>query len=130
MGRMQPDSASSPKTFLIVDDEPLARMELVEIVKECGFKAWEASNTREALALLEERNDRVIGLITDINMPGTRSGTVLANHVHWLWPHIEIVVVSAARCPVEGELPSQVPFISKPVSLRKLSQAIALCADC
>jgi CheY-like chemotaxis protein len=121
---MQTHSAASPKTFLIVDDEPLARLELAEIVKECGFGAWEAASTEEALALLEERSDGVVGLITDIAMPGTRNGTVLANHVRWLWPHINIIVVSAARCPLEGELPGQVPFIAKPVPPSRLMDAI------
>jgi CheY-like chemotaxis protein len=122
---MNTDTVSSPKTFLIVDDEPLARMELAEVVRECGFMACEARSTAEALAYLEERSGYVVGLITDINMPGTRSGTVLANHVRWLWPHINIIVVSAARRPLEGELPQQVPFLPKPVVPNKLVEAIA-----
>jgi CheY-like chemotaxis protein len=113
-----------PKTFLIVDDEPLARLELAAIVKNCGFEACEAASTAEALALLEQRSNFVVGLITDINMPGTRNGVVLANHVNCLWPHIDIIVVSAARRPFDGELPEQVPFIAKPVSATKLAQAI------
>jgi CheY-like chemotaxis protein len=121
---MQTHSVSSPKTFLIVDDEPLARMELAEIVKDCGFRAMEAASTAEALALLEEGSEQVVGLITDIHMPGTRSGTVLANHVRWLWPHINIIVVSAARFPLQGELPEEVPFIAKPVSPPTLKKAI------
>lgn len=96
---------SPRKTFLVVDDEPLARIELAEIVRDCGFEAYQAADTAEALALLEERSAGIIGLITDINMPGTRNGTVLANHVRWLWPHISIIVVSAARHPLNGELP-------------------------
>ena len=125
---MQTDTLSAPRTFLIVDDEPLARLELAAIVKNCGFEACEAASTAEALALLEQRSNSVVGLITDINMPGTRNGTVLANHVRWLWPHIDIIVVSAARCPFDGELPEQVPFIAKPVSPTKLTQAISTSA--
>ena len=121
---MQTHSASSPKTFLIVDDEPLARMELAEIVKECGYEACEAASTDQALSLIQEGSEQVVGLITDIHMPGTRNGTVLANHIRWLWPHINIIVVSAARCPLQGELPEKVPFIAKPVSSLSLKKAI------
>jgi CheY-like chemotaxis protein len=112
---MQPAKSSPPKTCLIVDDEPLVRMELANIVRDCGFEAWEAASTAEALSLLEADAKRVTDLITDINMPGTRNGMVLANHVRHVWPHINIVVVSAVRCPLNGELPEKVPFLPKPV---------------
>ena len=115
---------SSRPAFLIVDDEPLVRMELADIVRDCGFEAWEAANTAEALAMLETGSASFAGLITDINMPGTRSGVVLANHVRCLWPHINIIVVSAARRPLLGELPPQISFLSKPVPAGKLASAI------
>jgi CheY-like chemotaxis protein len=110
--------------FLIVDDEPLARMELAQIVRDCGYEAKEASNTAEALSILEADSESLMGLITDINMPGTRSGVVLANHVRCMWPHIQIIVVSAARAPLNGELPERVEFLNKPVAQRRLVSAI------
>ncbi|WP_108395479.1 response regulator [Devosia submarina] len=112
------------KAFLIVDDEPLARMELTQIVRDCGYAVREASNTVEALSILEADSDQFMGLITDINMPGTRSGIVLANHVRCIWPHIEIIVVSAARTPLNGELPERVEFLNKPVPPSRLVSAI------
>jgi CheY-like chemotaxis protein len=114
------NSASTNSAILVVDDEPLARMEISEVVRQCGFEAWEAANTAEALSMLEQAGNHFIGLITDINMPGTRNGVMLANHVRFMWPHISIVVVSAARKPMEGELPSQVSFLSKPFPPGKL----------
>jgi CheY-like chemotaxis protein len=112
------------KAFLIVDDEPLARMELTQIVRDCGYAAREASNTVEALSILETDSEQFMGLITDISMPGTRSGIVLANHVRCIWPHIEIIVVSAARTPLNGELPERVEFLNKPVPPGRLVSAI------
>jgi CheY-like chemotaxis protein len=114
----------SRKAFLIVDDEPLARMELTQIVLDCGYAVREASNTVEALSILETDSDQFMGLITDINMPGTRSGIVLANHVRCIWPHIEIIVISAARTPLNGELPERVEFLNKPVPPGRLVSAI------
>ena len=112
------------KAFLIVDDEPLLRLELGDIVRDCGFEAREAANTAEALAMLETDASKVIGLITDINMPGTRSGIVLANHVGCLWPHINIIVISAVRRPLQGELPFPAKYLAKPVPPTKLVSAI------
>jgi CheY-like chemotaxis protein len=80
-------------------------MEIGEVLRQCGYQAWEAANTAEALSMLEHAADHFIGLITEINMPGVRNGVVLANHVRFMWPHISIVVASAAREPMEGELP-------------------------
>ncbi|WP_127753009.1 response regulator [Devosia sp. 1566] len=112
------------KAFLIVDDEPLVRLELGDIVRDCGLDAWEAANTAEALAMLEADASKVIGLITDINMPGTRSGIVLANHVGCIWPHINIIVVSAVRRPLPGELPFLAKYLAKPVPATKLVSTI------
>ncbi len=117
-------NASRNTAVLIVDDEPLARMELDELVRQHGFQPWQAANTAEALSMLDKAADHFTGLITDINMPGTRSGCVLANHVHCLWPHIAIVVISAARSPMDGELPEQATFIPKPVQPGKLVSAL------
>ena len=112
------------KAFLIVDDEAVVRVDIGEIVRECGFEAWEAANTAEALAILESGGATFAGLITDINMPGTRSGVVLANHVRCMWPHINIIVLSAARLPLDGALPMPAKFLAKPVSAKELVSAI------
>jgi CheY-like chemotaxis protein len=112
------------KAFLIVDDEAHVRMELGDAVRECGFEVWEAASTAEALSILDRAGETFAGLITDINMPGTRSGIVLANHAKYMWPHIEIIVVSAVRLPMSGELPPDVKFLAKPVSASKLLAAI------
>jgi CheY-like chemotaxis protein len=99
-------------------------MEMGEVVRQCGFQAWEAANTAEALSMLEQAANHFTGLITDINMPGTRSGVVLANHVRFMWPHIAIIVISAARRPMDGELPEHVAFLPKPVPPSKLVSAL------
>ena len=115
--------------FLIVDDEPLARMDLAALVRDCGFEVVEAANTADALALLERKAESFGGLVTDINMPGNRSGIVLANHVRFIWPHINIIVVSAARTPMDGELPEHVSFLAKPVRADMLLAAIEAFPD-
>jgi len=102
------------RTFLIVDDEPIVRMEIVELIRQNGFDAIEAGSTAEALSMLQQAGDAFFGLITDVNMPGTRNGMVLANHVRTVWPHIRVIVVSGGRKPFSGELPDNTAFIAKP----------------
>lgn len=112
------------KSFLIVDDEPLIRMDMAALIREHGFDVWEASNTAEALSILERAGSAFAGLITDVNMPGSRNGMVLANHVRSVWPHIRIIVVSAGRKPIQGELPDNTPFIPKPWSPDQVVMAV------
>lgn len=114
----------SKKSFLVVDDEPLIRMDMADLIRDNGFEAWEAGSTSEALSILERAGDAFIGLITDVNMPGTRNGMVLANHVHTMWPHIRVIVVSAGRKPLAGELPEDTPFIPKPWRPEQVTMAI------
>jgi DNA-binding NtrC family response regulator len=114
------------RTFLVVDDEPLIRMEMVELIREHGFEACEAGTTAEALKILEQDAEGIVGLITDVNMPGSRSGMVLANHVRVIWPHIRIIVVSGGRKPFAGELPDNTAFIAKPWRPDDLVTALAM----
>jgi two-component system, response regulator PdtaR len=102
------------RSFLIVDDEPIIRMDLADLLKEHGYESWEAANVNEALSMLTVSAEGFAGLITDINMPGSRNGIVLANHAKHAWPHLKIIVVSAGRKPLPGELPSDTKFLAKP----------------
>lgn len=121
-------SKPSSKSFLIVDDEPLVRMDMADLIRENGYDAWEAASTSEALGILERAGDAFVGLITDVNMPGTRNGMVLANHVRTIWPHIRVIVVSAGRKPFAGELPEDTRFIPKPWRPEQVMTAIGALA--
>ncbi|MDB5612943.1 MAG: response regulator receiver protein [Devosia sp.] len=121
---MTSTSIDHPQAILIVDDEPLVRLELRGVVEQCGYTAMEASSTAEALTLLDSDAEVVAGLITDISMPGSRSGIILANHVGFVWPHIDIIVVSGARRPMAGELPPKAEFLPKPTLPTRLLAAI------
>ncbi len=118
-------SLHRPRTsFLVVDDEPLIRMDLADLVREHGYDVWEAGNAAEALSILEKAGDGFAGIITDVEMPGTRNGMVLANHVRAMWPHIRIIVISGGRRPFSGELPDDTPFIAKPWRPEQVVSAI------
>src|SRR5258708_4874541 len=58
---------SRPK-ILVVDDEPLNRSMLTELLSTVGFDAVEADSPEEALRLLKDQFDAVI---SDIRMPGS-----------------------------------------------------------
>ena len=99
--------------ILIVEDEALVRLSAVEMLEDAGFRMIEAANSDEALELLSADSDVQL-LFTDINMPGTIDGLVLARQVHDRWPHIGIMVASAKQAPQPEELPVGSRFEQKP----------------
>ena len=108
---------------LIVEDEMMLRMRAVDIVEDAGFSPVEAVNADEAISILESRSDISL-LFTDIQMPGTMDGLMLAHAVHDRWPTIKIIMVSGQVNPSESEKPVDSRFFGKPLSNQKMIAAL------
>lgn len=100
-------------TVLVVEDEPLIRMEIQDELSNRGFTVLEASNSREAMSILMQEPDIQV-LFTDIDMPGGMDGLKLAATVHDRWPPIKIIVTSGHHQVNTDDIPSQSRFLSKP----------------
>ncbi|MDM9644856.1 response regulator [Rhizobium sp. S163] len=109
--------------ILIVEDESLLRMLAVDLVEDAGFVALEAADADEAIALLQTNSDIRI-VMTDIDMPGSMDGLMLAAAVRDRWPPISIIVVSGKHRPTSEELPEGGVFFSKPYDLRKMTEQL------
>ena len=80
-------SSDSPIYVLVVEDEFLSRLHAVNLVEEAGYKAVEASNAEEAIAILEAQKDIHI-VFTDVDIPGTMDGLkTRSRHPHTLAPN-------------------------------------------
>lgn len=100
-------------TVLIVEDQVLVRIFAADFLEEAGFKVFEAASADEALAVLEARPDVQV-VITDVEMPGSMDGFVLARTVRERWPGVQVIVTSGRRHPGTEELPEEIPFLAKP----------------
>jgi DNA-binding NtrC family response regulator len=98
---------------LIVDAEALIRISAVHIVEDAGLSALEASNADDAVKILEERSD-IGAVFTDINMPGSMNGLMLAHAICDRWPRHHLIVTSGHN--VQHKLPATCRFIRKPYS--------------
>jgi two-component system, response regulator PdtaR len=98
---------------LVVEDHPLVRMGVLEVVLEAGFEALEASGAVEAIQMLEARSD-VHLVFTDAGMPGTMDGIELAHYIRKRWPPVKLIVVSGKREIAPERLPSGTKFFLKP----------------
>jgi CheY-like chemotaxis protein len=99
--------------ILIVEDEPLLRMESAEVIGNAGFEVIQAANADEAIAILSARSDIQV-VFTDIQMPGSMDGLKLAQFVRHRWPPIKIVATSGLVVVDEDDLPHGSIFLSKP----------------
>jgi DNA-binding NtrC family response regulator len=100
-------------TVLLVEDEPLIRLFISELLEEAGFKVVEAANAKEAQVILEA-GLRVNVLLTDVDMPGGCNGFELARQVYEARPEVEILIMSGRQWPEQGDLPPGAAFLAKP----------------
>jgi DNA-binding NtrC family response regulator len=113
------DVSCTPAVVLIVEDEMMLRMLAVDMVEHAGYTPVEAMDADEAIAILESRSDIAL-MCTDIEMPGSMDGLVLAYVVHERWPSIKIIVVSGKLSASSIDLPPCSKFFSKPVEARQM----------
>jgi CheY-like chemotaxis protein len=106
------------RVVLVVDDEPLVRMNAVDMFEDMGFEVLEASDGLAALRLLEGRPD-VSLLFSDCRMPGM-TGPELAEVAADRWPHLRIVLVSGYI----NIRPSTWPLLPKPYDAQALQKVV------
>jgi CheY-like chemotaxis protein len=115
-------SASRP-AVLVVEDEPLIRMDAAAMIEEAGYDVVEASNPNEAIAILQTRTDIRI-VFTDVEMPGSMDGLKLARYIRKRWPPIQLIVTSGRYHIDDADLPLRGKFVPKPYDFSRLSNVI------
>lgn len=132
-----PDQSESPApssgakrvmpTVLIVDDDIHARLILGKHVERLGYTPLEASNAREALALLYgEAAVPVDIVITDVWMPGM-SGIDLLKAVRERTPELPVAMISARATlgsSLEAINSGAFAYITKPFRSEEIAQVL------
>ncbi len=100
---------------LLVEDEPLAREDMVETLSIAGFEVTATCTGDEAAILLADQ-DRFDLLLTDIVMPGSIDGIGLAEHAREVHPGLPLLFISgrADHARRMTALSQPVQFIPKP----------------
>jgi CheY-like chemotaxis protein len=110
--------------ILVIDDEPLIRLDARAILEDAGYLVLEASTADEALQLLTEP-DAFDAILTDVEMPGSLNGLELARTVDGLLPAVAIVIMSGRRLPQRADMPLKAAFVAKPFTPSILLQRVA-----
>lgn len=108
---------------LVVEDEPLVRLDTVEHLIDERFTVFEACNADEATAILVAELTIQI-LFTDIDMPGSMDGLRLSAAVRDRWPPVMIIVTSGHNTVDVTDLPSGSIFFPKPYHPQNVSTSV------
>lgn len=120
-------SQSTRASVLVVEDEPLIRMYLSDVLGQAGFHVLVASNGEDGLVLAKREN--VCAIISDVAMPGPVNGFELARRVKSDSPSIGVVLLSGVMEPADYHLPRGVLFMPKPVKAATLLRLVREVAD-
>lgn len=108
---------------LVVDDEPLVREVVIDMLADLGVTTYEAEDGDEALFMLAAHRAITI-LLTDVNMPGGFDGVELAQRVHKLRPDVGIIITSGKRQVPKVAMPGSGTFLPKPYRAEQLMQVV------
>ncbi|WP_040639747.1 response regulator [Microvirga lotononidis] len=111
------ETDSAPRYVLVVEDEPMIRMNAVDILEEAG-------NADAALRLLEARAHEIAALFTDIPMPGSMDGMALVALVAERWPDIRPFVTSGHTTFRDADIPDHGCFLAKPYRSAQLTAIV------
>jgi signal transduction histidine kinase/CheY-like chemotaxis protein len=119
------------ETILLVEDEPVVRELVREILRSYEYNVIEAGSGVEALRVWEEHNGQVDLLLTDMVMPEGLSGRDLAIQLKRRKPGLRTIFTSGYSAEVVGGdfVHSDTVFLSKPYLPPKLAQLVRECLD-
>ena len=103
---------NSRTAILVVEDEPLPRMDLVDTLNDAGYEVLEACNAAEALGYLQS-GERVDVLITDIQLGGDLTGWDIAEKFRAARSDVSIVYTSGNAVDHSRKVSGSV-FFGKP----------------
>jgi PAS domain S-box-containing protein len=117
--------AATGETVLVVEDEPVVRAVIVEMLGEQGYQTLEAVDGPSGLRILRT-NARIDLLVTDVGLPGM-NGRQLADQARETRPGLKVLFITGYAESVaisDGFLQPGMEMITKPFDLDNLSQRI------
>ena len=113
------------ETILVVEDNGEIRKVVVDQLRSLGYRTIDAGNARDALEILEARDDIDL-LFTDVIMPGGKDGRALARDAAALRPGLKVLFTSGFTQAGGGRQEEQLtaPLLSKPYRKQQLAETL------
>jgi PAS domain S-box-containing protein len=119
------EHAATGETVLVVEDEPVVRAVILEMLQEQGYRTREAVDGPAGLRILRDP-ERIDLLVTDVGLPGM-NGRQLADQARETRPDLKILFITGyaeSAAIAAGFLQPGMEMITKPFDLDNLSQRI------
>jgi PAS domain S-box-containing protein len=119
------EQAATGETILVVEDEPVVRGVILEMLHEEGYRTLEAVDGPSGLRMLRT-NGRIDLLITDVGLPGM-NGRQLADQARETRPGLKILFITGyaeSAAISDGFLQPGMEMITKPFDLDHLSRRV------
>jgi PAS domain S-box-containing protein len=122
----EPPKAEAGEVVLVIDDEPLVRMLVVDVLEDLGYTAIEAGDGPEGMKIL--RSDQHLDLlITDVGLPNGMNGRQVADAARELRPELKVLFITGyAENAVlsHGHLDAGMQVVTKPFDMKILAARI------
>jgi PAS domain S-box-containing protein len=124
------EHTAAGETVLVVEDEPIVRGVILEMLGEQGYRTLEAVDGPSGLRILRG-NERIDLLVSDIGLPGL-NGRQLVDQARETRPDLKVLFITGyaeSAGMSDGFLPPGMEMITKPFDLDHLSQRIRAMAS-
>jgi CheY-like chemotaxis protein len=114
------------ETVLVIDDEPLLRMLVLDVLEDNGYRAIEAVDGAGGLKILQS-DARIDLLVTDVGLPGGMNGRQVADAARKLRPDLKVLFITgyAENALIgHGHLEPGMEVLTKPFPVATLGQRI------
>jgi two-component system NtrC family sensor kinase len=110
--------------LLLVEDNSAIAAALQPLLAQLGLEAEHVLSADDALEVLDARADEFDVVLTDIVMPGSRTGLELAARVAERWPDLPLVLMSGYAPELQRALAAGLVVLPKPCSPVALGAAL------
>ena len=127
-----PESAQCGcETILLVEDDPVLREMVREVLTAYEYRVLEAGSGVEALRLWDQQNGEVDLLLTDLVMPEGMNGRELAEQLRGRKPGLKVIYSSGYSAEILGNdlQLSGVWFLPKPYNPTQLAHLVRQCIE-
>jgi hypothetical protein len=121
----QAERAASGETVLVIEDEPVVRGVIVEMLTGNGYQTLEAVDGPAGLKILCS-DERIDLLVTDVGLPGM-NGRQVADQAREIRPELKILFITSYAESVaisDGFLQAGMELVTKPFDLDHLAGRI------
>ena len=118
--------ANPGETVLLVDDEPVIRMLVAEVLEELGYACIEAADARSGLRVLDA-GGRVDLLVTDVGLPNGMNGRQLADAARLKRPGLNVLFITGfaqSAAVGNGSMEPGMEVMTKPFAMDVLAAKV------